>query len=98
MLLLEKALKEALPVQDTGVDVDMLQTLGTSLATYPSDFTVHRNLVKILQTRKVSIENGEGIDWATAESLAFGTLLEEGKHVRLSGQVRIASAYLLSWY
>jgi 2-oxoglutarate dehydrogenase E1 component len=32
------------------------------------------------------IESGEGVDWALAEALAFGTLLEEGNHVRLSGQ------------
>merc|ERR1719329_898048 len=32
------------------------------------------------------IENGTGIDWGTAEAMAFGSLLEEGKHVRLSGQ------------
>ena len=38
------------------------------------------------EARKAMIETGQGVDWATAEALAFGTLLAEGNHVRLSGQ------------
>lgn len=41
---------------------------------------------KIYHARRLSIESGEGIDFGTAEALAFGTLLEEGYNVRLSGQ------------
>ena len=42
--------------------------------------------MKILDNRKLSVSNGKGIDWSTAESLAFGSLLEEGYPVRLVGQ------------
>ena len=42
-----------------------------------------------MKAKEAMFETGEGIDWATAEALAFGTLLKEGVHVRLSGQVQI---------
>ncbi|EGD77803.1 2-oxoglutarate dehydrogenase [Salpingoeca rosetta] len=74
------------PPRETGVDIDTLKTVGVRAAEYPDDFTVHKALKKVLAARRESAEAGEGIDWATAESLAFGTLLLEGTHVRLSGQ------------
>jgi 2-oxoglutarate dehydrogenase complex dehydrogenase (E1) component-like enzyme len=46
----------------------------------------HKQLQKILQARHDAIQDGKGIDWGTAEALAFGSLLLEGNHVRLSGQ------------
>jgi 2-oxoglutarate dehydrogenase E1 component len=70
----------------TGLELSLLEHIGVSAATYPADFTCHPNLAKILKVREKSIKEGEGIDWATAESLAFGSLLTEGTHVRLSGQ------------
>ncbi|KNC99356.1 oxoglutarate dehydrogenase (succinyl-transferring), E1 component [Spizellomyces punctatus DAOM BR117] len=77
---------ETVPAQKTGIDLDLLRYIGVAAASYPSDFTVHSNLGKILRQREKSVKEGKGIDWATAESMAFGTLLAEGKHVRLSGQ------------
>ena len=47
---------------------------------------IHKTLEKIFNLRKKSIEDGKTIDWSTAESLAFGTLITEGFSVRLSGQ------------
>ena len=47
---------------------------------------MHPGLVRILKARAKSINEGQGIDWPTAEGLAFGSLLLEGKHLRLSGQ------------
>jgi 2-oxoglutarate dehydrogenase E1 component len=47
---------------------------------------VHSGFVRILKARSKAINEGQGIDWPTAEGLAFGSLLLEGKHVRLSGQ------------
>ncbi len=41
---------------------------------------------KIYELRKKTIAEGKGIDWGTAESLAFGSLIDEGFHIRLSGQ------------
>jgi len=52
----------------------------------PAEVQIHKQLKKIFQAREKSIETSHGIDWGTAEALAFGTLLMEGNHVRLSGQ------------
>ena len=50
-------------------------------------FNVHRTIQRFLDNRRKAVETGQGIDWATAEALAFGTLLlDEGIPVRLSGQ------------
>ena len=71
---------------DTGVDVDTLKHVGMATSSYPATFDIHRGLARILDGRKKTITSGEGIDMATAEALAFGTLVMEGNHVRLSGQ------------
>lgn len=55
----------------------------------PEDFAAHKQIKKVYEARRAMIESGEGVDWAMAEALAFGTLLAEGNHVRLSGQVRL---------
>ena len=52
----------------------------------PPELHIHRKLKRIIGQRRESIEAGEGIDWATAEHLAFGSLLREGLPVRLCGQ------------
>lgn len=78
--------EETLPTRSTGVDVDTLKRIGRAISTYPQGFTPHRNLARILTTRGKTTEDGENIDWATAEALAFGSLVLEKKHVRLSGQ------------
>ncbi|MGF1474973.1 MAG: 2-oxoglutarate dehydrogenase E1 component [Geminicoccaceae bacterium] len=70
----------------TGFDGDRLKELGLKLTTMPDGLNVHRRLQRVIGARKKAIEAGEGIDWATAEHLAFATLLAEGFPVRLSGQ------------
>ncbi len=70
----------------TGVDMDRLTTIGRKLTHIPDRITPHKTIRRIMKARETMIETGEGIDWATAESLAFGTLLAEGTHVRLCGQ------------
>lgn len=72
--------------QKTGMDTTVLANIAKTATSYPSDFKVHPNLARILGAREKAIVDGQGIDWATAESMAFGGLLVEGKHVRLSGQ------------
>ena len=52
----------------------------------PEGFNIHRTIRRFLDARRAAIETGVGIDWATAEALAFGTLLREGHRVRFSGQ------------
>jgi 2-oxoglutarate dehydrogenase E1 component len=70
----------------TGVPVETLGTIARALTTVPSDFKVHRTIQRFLDNRKRMMETGEGIDWAMAEALSFGSLLVEGHRVRLSGQ------------
>ncbi|MFK4810541.1 2-oxoglutarate dehydrogenase E1 component [Devosia sp. ZW T5_3] len=71
---------------DTGVEIDRLVKIGTALTRVPEGFNVHRTVKKFMDNRLAAIESGEGIDWATAEALALGTLVTEGHPVRLSGQ------------
>jgi 2-oxoglutarate dehydrogenase E1 component len=73
-------------IEDTGVETSQLTQIGEVISSYPEDFAVHPTLKKTMKKRMDSIVNQEGIDWATAEALAFGTLLLEGNAVRLSGQ------------
>jgi 2-oxoglutarate dehydrogenase E1 component len=70
----------------TGVMLDTLREVGNALARVPEGFNVNPKIAKQLEAKREMIETGEGIDWATAEALAFGTLLAEGTPVRLSGQ------------
>ena len=63
-----------------------LRRLGAVLATVPQDFAIHKTLQRILDAKKAMFDSGEGFDWATAEALAYGSLLAEGHGVRLSGQ------------
>jgi 2-oxoglutarate dehydrogenase E1 component len=70
----------------TAQDIDTLQKVGAALTRVPDDFNLHRTLKRILAAKEKTIRSGEGIDWSTAEALAFGTLLLEGYPVRLSGQ------------
>ncbi len=77
---------EILPQYPTGVPKETLDTVAKAMTTLPQNFTAHRNIVRILQAREKSLTNGTDIDWSTAEGLAWGTLLLENKHVRVSGQ------------
>ncbi len=70
----------------TGVDIAKLKEIGEKITTLPQGFHLHRTLTRFLDSRKKSIETGVGIDWSTAEALAFCSLLQEGHRVRLSGQ------------
>ncbi len=71
---------------ETGVDIERLRKIGLKLTKVPKHFKLHRTLQRILDQRRKTIEDGVGIDWSTAEALAFGTLLKDGFRVRLSGQ------------
>jgi 2-oxoglutarate dehydrogenase E1 component len=70
----------------TGVELGKLKEIGSKITVVPESFHVHRTIQRFLENRRKAIESGEGIDWATAEALAFCSLLEEGHRVRLSGQ------------
>jgi 2-oxoglutarate dehydrogenase E1 component len=70
----------------TGVDASILKDIGRKITKVPDGFRVHRTIQRFLENRAKAIDNGVGIDWATGEALAFCTLMQEGHHVRLSGQ------------
>jgi 2-oxoglutarate dehydrogenase E1 component len=84
-------LKQAQDLDDprrgqTAMPMEDLKLVGKALTGVPDGFNVHRTIRRFLDNREKMFETGEGIDWATAEALAFGTLLLEGHAVRLSGQ------------
>jgi 2-oxoglutarate dehydrogenase E1 component len=70
----------------TAVPLELLRDVGLTMTAVPESVHLHRKLERIIGQRRESIESGAEIDWATAEHLAFGTLLREGFPVRLSGQ------------
>ncbi len=70
----------------TGVDIAVLKDIGRKITKVPDGFRVHRTIQRFLDNRAKAIDSGIGIDWATGEALAFCSLLQEGRHVRLSGQ------------
>jgi 2-oxoglutarate dehydrogenase E1 component len=77
---------EVLPHLPTAVEAPQLQHIAEKIGGGPDNFTVHRNLKRILAGRTKTVTEGQNIDMATAEALAFGSLCMEGHHVRVSGQ------------
>jgi 2-oxoglutarate dehydrogenase E1 component len=71
---------------DTGVAGETLREIGRGLVTVPEGFRLNPKIARQLEAKRAAIEAGEGIDWATAEALAIGSLCAEGTHVRMSGQ------------
>jgi len=70
----------------SGFDKKKLIEIGKKISSIPENFNVHKTLKKIFDQRHQIFEKNNFVDWSTAESLAFGTLLTEGFSVRLSGQ------------
>ena len=71
---------------ETSAALDKLELVGKALTTVPATFNVNRKIARQLAQKEEMLKKGEGVDWATAEALAFGTLLDEGYTVRMSGQ------------
>jgi 2-oxoglutarate dehydrogenase E1 component len=70
----------------TDVSLETLKEIGAALTRVPDDFNLNRKIARQLKAKEEMFAAGEGIDWGTAEALAFGSLLLEGSPVRLSGQ------------
>ncbi len=70
----------------SGVDLNKIIKISEKIHNIPNEANVHKTISKIFNLRNQSVINKKGIDWATAESLAFGSLLNEGYPVRLVGQ------------
>jgi len=71
---------------NTGIAADKLREIGRGLVTVPDGFRLNPKIARQLKAKRAAIDAGEGIDWATAEALAIGSLCAEGTHVRMSGQ------------
>jgi 2-oxoglutarate dehydrogenase E1 component len=70
----------------TGVDLDLIHQAGEKICNLPENLNFHSTIKRLFEAKKKMFETGKGFDWATAESLAFGTLLLEGYPVRFVGQ------------
>ncbi|MEM6266747.1 MAG: 2-oxoglutarate dehydrogenase E1 component, partial [Pseudomonadota bacterium] len=72
---------------ETAVEPKVFDALGRTLTDVPGDLEIHKTLARVLKAKREMFDDDEvHFDWATAEALAFGTLLMEGYNVRLSGQ------------
>ncbi|KAF8879401.1 dehydrogenase E1 and transketolase domain-containing protein 1 [Infundibulicybe gibba] len=80
------ASKEANHTPETGVDRDTLVKVGKASIAVPPGFEIHSKLHRHIKNRMQSIDSGRGVDWASAEAMAFGSLMLEGCDVRISGQ------------
>ncbi|HEX2559930.1 2-oxoglutarate dehydrogenase E1 component [Phenylobacterium sp.] len=78
----------------TNVQKARLLDLGRKITALPESLNVHPTVKRVIQARREAIEKGDGIDWATAEHLAFACLLDEGYPVRLSGQDSIRGTFV----
>ena len=71
---------------NTAIAKQRVLDIGRQLTSLPGRLDVHKTVRRVIENRRAAIEQGHDIDWATGESLAFGTLLDQGYPVRLSGQ------------
>ncbi|HVI53344.1 MAG TPA: 2-oxoglutarate dehydrogenase E1 component [Candidatus Sulfotelmatobacter sp.] len=78
--------EEEMRDERTDVSAELLQEVGQAISKVPEGINVNRKIVRQLEAKQQMMKTGEGIDWATAEALAFGTLCVENTRVRLSGQ------------
>ena len=84
---------EMLAFTKTGVAPEKLRRLGQALTAIPAEFALHPKVARLVEERRDSIDSGEGINWATAELLAFASLAQEGFSVRLGGQDTARGAF-----
>ena len=70
----------------TSISEETMAEVGAALSRLPDGFPLHKTVGRLLDAKKNMFESGQGFDWATAEALAFGSLLTEGYPVRLAGQ------------
>jgi 2-oxoglutarate dehydrogenase E1 component len=71
---------------DTSVSLEVLEKIGQAITTIPEGFTTLKQIDKLIKDRKQMVFESKEVNWATAELLAYGSILAEGRAVRLSGQ------------
>ena len=81
-----EAVVNGFPEVPTGVDKDVLTKMNEELLSWPSDFSAFGKLARILKRREEPFKGKGKIDWAHAETLAFGAILQDGNPIRLTGQ------------
>jgi 2-oxoglutarate dehydrogenase E1 component len=72
--------------EPTAVPTGTLKQIGGAISHVPNDFNLNPKITRQLEAKQLAIETGRGVDWATGEALAFGSLLLEGSRIRLSGE------------
>ncbi|CAN7990498.1 unnamed protein product, partial [Ixodes pacificus] len=78
--------RDPIKCDPTGVSEEILRHVGVAFSSPPpGNFKIHPGLKRILKSRMEMVEQKQ-VDWALGEAMAFGSLLKEGVHVRLSGQ------------
>ncbi|WP_409019664.1 2-oxoglutarate dehydrogenase E1 component [Brevundimonas vesicularis] len=77
----------------TAVPAEKLKDYGHRLTQIPNSVDVHKTLKRVIDARRETVTSGQNIDWATAESLAFASLLDEGYNIRLSGQDSVRGTF-----
>ncbi|MCA1775906.1 MAG: 2-oxoglutarate dehydrogenase E1 component [Loktanella sp.] len=77
----------------TAISEETFRDVGKALSTLPEGFNTHRTIDRLMKSKAEMFETGTGIDWATGEALAFGSLLTEGYNVRLAGQDSVRGTF-----
>ena len=78
---------------DTTVDAGRLRRIHEEMLSWPDDLDVVDKLARQMEKRRTSLEEGEPLDWARAEMLAFGSLVTDGVAVRLSGEDSVRGTF-----
>lgn len=84
---------DLLEAVSTGIDIGRLRAIGLAASEIPPEVSAHPKVRQFYEARAASIRNGAGINFATAEALAFAALLAEGTRVRLSGQDSVRGTF-----
>jgi 2-oxoglutarate dehydrogenase E1 component len=71
---------------ETGVPRETLARIAESIGTVPEGFAAHKTIARLLTYRREAVAEDKPLDWAMGELLAYGSLLLEGRAVRLTGQ------------
>jgi 2-oxoglutarate dehydrogenase E1 component len=78
----------------TGVPMQRLRDIGLKLTAIPERLDAHKTVRRVIENRREAISRGEGIDWGNAEHLAYGSLLDDGVPIRLSGQDSVRGTFV----
>ena len=78
----------------TSVPIQRLREIGAHITAIPERINAHKTVKRVIENRHEALQRGTGIDWGTAEHLAFAGLLDEGFPVRLSGQDSVRGTFV----